>query len=343
MPDFDQHLDTTEAGENNLSREIDISVAPMMAWTDRHCRYLHRLTSQRVRLFTEMITTGALLHGPKERLLRYHPEEHPVAIQLGGSEPGPMAECARMAVDQGYDEVNINVGCPSPRVQRGAFGASLMKEPELVAELVAAMTTALHRASVPVTIKCRLGVDDVDDQRALEAFVGAVVDAGCETLYLHARKALLSGLSPAQNRQIPALQYDRVYHIKEKFPKLKVVLNGGISDLAAATRHLTRVDGVMIGRQAYQQPLFMNELAAAHLSEAPITAVGVMRAYMDYMRSELEQGTRLHDMTRHCLGLFAGMPGARHFRRLLSDHKRLAANDLGLVDEALGQVLARAA
>jgi len=312
----------------------------MMAWTDRHCRYLLRLTSQRVRLFTEMITTGALLHGPKERLLRYHPAEHPVVIQLGGSEPGPMAECAKMAAEQGYDEININVGCPSPRVQRGAFGACLMKEPELVAELVAAMTAA---TAVPVTVKCRLGVDEVDDQQSLEAFVGAVVDAGCETLYLHARKALLSGLSPAQNRQIPPLQYDRVYQIKEKFPDLTVVLNGGVGDLEAAARHLTRVDGVMIGRQAYQQPLFMNDLAVAHLEEAPVTAVTVMQGYMDYMRGELDRGIRLHDMTRHCLGLFAGMPGARNFRRLLSDHKRLAANDLGLVDEALDQVLARAA
>lgn len=318
----------------------DISVAPMMAWTDRHCRYLLRQTSRRVRLFTEMITTGALLHGPKDRLLRYHPAEHPVVIQLGGSEPGPMADCAAMAADLGYDEVNINVGCPSPRVQRGAFGACLMKEPELVAELVASMSRAV---AVPVTVKCRLGVDDVDDQASLEAFVAGIVDAGCHTLYLHARKALLNGLSPAQNRQIPPLQYDRVYRIKARFPELRVVLNGGVSDLAGASHHLSQVDGVMIGRQAYQQPLFMNELAVAHLDEPPTNPFEVMQAYMDYMSEELAQGTRLADMTRHCLGLFAGMPGARHFRRLLSDHKRLASNDLSLVDEALGQVLERAA
>ena len=324
----------------DLSREKDLSVAPMMAWTDRHCRYLLRLTSQRARLFTEMITTGALLHGPRERLLAYHPDEHPVVIQLGGSEPGPMAECAKMAADHGYDEININVGCPSPRVQRGAFGACLMKEPALVAELVAAMSAA---TAVPVTVKCRLGVDEVDDQESLEAFVGAVADAGCGTLYLHARKALLNGLSPAQNRQIPPLQYDRAYRIKQTFPRLTVVLNGGITDLDAAAEHLTRVDGIMIGRQAYQQPLFMNDLAVAYLGEEPVTALAVMQDYMSYMRAELERGTRLADMTRHCLGLFAGMPGARHFRRLLSDHKRLAANDLALVDEALDQVLARAA
>lgn len=312
----------------------------MMAWTDRHCRYLLRQTSKRVRLFTEMITTGALLYGPAERLLRYHDNEHPVVIQLGGSEPGPMAECARMAADHGYDEVNINVGCPSPRVQRGAFGACLMKEPALVAELVNAMSSV---SSVPVTVKCRLGVDDVDDQASLEGFVAALTDAGCQTLYLHARKALLSGLSPAQNRQIPPLQYDRVYRIKESFQELAVILNGGIADLTTATEQLDRVDGVMIGRQAYQQPLFINELAVAHLGEAPVSAFEVMESYMEYMREELDRGTRLHDMTRHCLGLFAGLPGARQFRRLLSDHKRLAANDLSLVDEALHQVVARAA
>ncbi|TNF87068.1 MAG: tRNA dihydrouridine(20/20a) synthase DusA [Gammaproteobacteria bacterium] len=324
----------------DLHCEKNISVAPMMAWTDRHCRYLLRLTSQRVRLFTEMITTGALLHGPRDRLLAYHEDEHPVVIQLGGSEPGPMAECAKMAADHGYDEININVGCPSPRVQRGAFGACLMKEPALVAELVAAMSAA---TSVPVTVKCRLGVDEVDDQESLEDFVGAVTEAGCGTLYLHARKALLSGLSPAQNRQIPPLQYDRAYGIKQTFPHLNVMLNGGITDLDAAAEHLTRVDGIMIGRQAYQQPLFMNDLAVAHLGEEPVTALTVMQGYMSYMRAELDNGTRLADMTRHCLGLFTGMPGARHFRRLLSDHKRLAANDLALVGEALDQVLARAA
>lgn len=330
----------TSVSPEAATRKADISVAPMMAWTDRHCRYLLRLTSRHIRLFTEMITTGALLHGPQERLLRYHSHEHPVVIQLGGSEPAQMAECAMLAADHGYDEVNINVGCPSPRVQRGAFGACLMKEPNLVAELVAAMSAAVP---VPVTVKCRLGVDEADDQETLEAFVSAVTEAGCRTLYLHARKALLNGLSPAQNRQIPPLEYERVYRIKEAFPQLSVVVNGGIVDLAAATDHLDRVDGVMIGRQAYQQPMFMNELAAAHLGEASLTAFEVMQGYMEYMRGELDQGARLHDMTRHCLGLFAGMPGARHFRRLLSDYKRLSANDLSLVDEALDQVLARAA
>ena len=312
----------------------------MMAWTDRHCRYLLRLTSRRSRLFTEMITTGALLHGPKERLLRFHPNEHPVAIQLGGSEPDQMALCAELATDAGYDEVNVNVGCPSPRVQRGAFGACLMKEPALVARIVAAMGMA---TAVPVTVKCRLGVDEVDDQVSLERFVGAVADAGCRTIYLHARKALLNGLSPAQNRQIPPLQYERVYRIKERFPELCIVLNGGIDSTSAVHEHLKHVDGVMIGRQAYQKPLFMNDLATEFLAEPAVTSFDVMQGYMAYMQEELESGTRLADMTRHCLGLFAGMPGARHFRRLLSDHQRLGANDLSLVDEALGQVVARAA
>jgi tRNA-dihydrouridine synthase A len=215
-----------------------------------------------------------------------------------------------------------------------------MKEPELVAEIVGAMTEAV---TIPVTVKCRLGVDDIDDQPRLEKFVAAVTEAGAQVLYLHARKALLSGLSPAQNREIPPLQYDRVYRVKERFPELTVVLNGGVRDLPAVTEHLNRVDGVMIGRQAYQQPLFMNKLAVAHLQEDACSAFDVMAGYIEYMRRELDQGTRLADMTRHCLGLFAGMPGARRFRRLLSDHRRLAANDLSLVDEALDQVLARAA
>ncbi len=323
-----------------LHQYPQISVAPMMAWTDRHCRYLLRLASVRTKLFTEMITTGALIHGPQERLLRHSPAEHPVAIQLGGSEPDAMARCAAMAETAGFDEVNVNVGCPSPRVQRGAFGACLMKEPDLVADLVSAMTRVVR---IPITVKCRLGVDEADDQARLEAFVGAVADAGCETLYLHARKALLKGLSPAQNREVPPLQYDRVYRIRERFPDLTVILNGGITDLAAGRSHLEKVDGLMIGRAAYHQPLFINQLAVAFLGEDPVTPQDLMEGYVAYMRSELAEGTRLADMTRHCLGLFSGMPGARHFRRLLSDHRRLAANDLSLVDEAMDQIVARAA
>jgi len=325
---------------NREAQSPEISVAPMMAWTDRHCRYLLRLASRRTRLFTEMITTGALINGPAERLLRYDPSEHPVAIQLGGSEPEAMAESARQAADAGYDEININVGCPSPRVQRGAFGACLMREPRLVAELVSAMRAAVD---VPVTVKCRLGVDEDDSQPLLESFVRTVASAGCSTFYVHARKALLHGLSPAQNRQVPPLQYARVYALKQRFPELRIVLNGGINDVDAAVDHLGHVDGVMIGRQAYQQPLFMNQLAHRVLGEPLVDAFDVMSGYADYMAAELARGTRLADMTRHCLGLFAGQPGARRFRRLLSDHRRLAAGELSVVSEALSHISREAA
>jgi len=312
----------------------------MMAWTDRHCRYLLRLISPRPKLFTEMITTGALLNGPSERLLRFDLTEHPVAIQLGGSEPDAMAAAALLASEAGYDEININVGCPSPRVQRGAFGACLMREPALVADLVSAMTKTV---SVPVTVKCRLGVDDDDSQALLEAFVQSAADAGCAIFYVHARKALLNGLSPAQNRQIPPLQYDRVYALKQRFPEVTIVVNGGITEIDGAIAHLDHVDGVMIGRQAYHNPLFMNAIAHRLFGDRVAGAFEVMAAYTDYMARELAGGTRLADMTRHCLGLFAGMPGARHFRRLLSDQRRLASGELSIVSEALSHIEREAA
>jgi tRNA-dihydrouridine synthase A len=318
-----------------LLNNKELSVAPMMAWTDRHCRYLHRLVSSRAMLFTEMITSGALLNGPAERLLRFDPSEHPVAIQLGGSEPSAMAEAARMAAAAGFDEININVGCPSPRVQRGAFGACLMREPELVAALVDAMHAATE---IPVTVKCRLGVDDDDSQEQLESFVTTVASAGCRRFYVHARKALLNGLSPAENRTVPPLEYERVYALKARHPELTIVINGGIDDADEALAHLARVDGLMIGRRAYQAPLFLNMLAHRLYDEPLLDACEVMGVYTDYMARELKSGTRLADMTRHCLGLFAGMPGARHFRRLLSDHRRLKRNDLSLVKEAMDQL-----
>lgn len=317
-----------------------LCVAPMMAWTDRHCRYLLRLASPRARLFTEMITTGALLNGPAERLLRFHPAEHPVAVQLGGSEPEAMAAAARLSAAAGYDEININIGCPSPRVQRGAFGACLMREPRLVAEMVSAMRAVVD---VPVTVKCRLGVDEDDSQPLLEAFVRTVASAGCSTFYVHARKTLLNGLSPAQNRQVPPLQYDRVYALKQRFPELRIVINGGITEVEDAIAHLDHVDGVMIGRQAYHQPLFMNRLAHRLYGEPLTDPFAVMSEYAGYMAAELASGTRLADMTRHCLGLFAGQPGARQFRRLLSDHRRLATGELSLVREALSHIRREAA
>lgn len=338
--DVTDQISASQAPNGKPAASGAVSVAPMMAWTDRHCRYLLRLASRRAKLFTEMITTGALLNGPAERLLRFDPAEHPVAIQLGGSEPDAMAQAARMAQAAGYDEINLNVGCPSPRVQRGAFGACLMREPGLVAELVAA---AREACDVPVTVKCRLGVDDEDSQPLLEAFVGAVAAGGCSTFYVHARKALLNGLSPAQNRQIPPLQHERVYALKQRFPGLGIIINGGITDVNAAVTHLEHVDGVMIGRQAYQQPLFMNLLGHRLFGEPLADPFDVMSAYTTYMAAELERGTRLADMTRHCLGIFAGQPGARHFRRLLSDHRRLSAGELCLVSEALSHIQREAA
>jgi len=317
----------------------------MMAWTDRHCRYLLRLCARDTTLFTEMISADALLHGPRERLLRFDAAEHPVVVQLGGSDPGSLAEAARMAEDAGFDEINLNVGCPSERVQRGSFGACLMLEPGLVGDLVAAMTRAV---SVPVTVKCRLGVDDQDSQPLLETFVRTVAAAGCGKFYVHARKAVLGGLTPAQNRDIPPLQPERVYALKQTFPALEIHINGGIRTVATAEAHLEHVDGVMVGREAYHRPLFLAELTAAELSTSEKGAAipdvwSVMDGYRAYVDRELAAGTRLHDMTRHCLGLFSGMPGARRYRQTLSDARRLGANDPGLLDEALTWVRQRAA
>ena len=312
----------------------------MMAWTDRHCRYLLRLTASRPMLFTEMITASALLHGAAERLLAYHPAEHPLAIQLGGSDPAALARAAQLAEQRGFDEINLNVGCPSPRVIKGRFGACLMQEPELVAELVSAIGNA---AAIPVSVKCRLGVDEHDSQSLLEVFIGTVADAGCNRFSVHARKALLNGISPAQTRPIPPLEYDRVYRLTQRHPQLTVILNGGVVDLDGALKHLEHVDGLMIGRQAYHQPLFVNALASRLLGEPLVDAHSAMACYTDYMAEELSRGTRLADMTRHCLGLFAGMPGARHYRRLLSDQRRLKDNDLSVVAQALDCVRRRAA
>lgn len=315
--------------------EIDrrLCVAPMMAWTDRHCRYLHRLAAPHALLFTEMVTSGALLHGPRERLLAFHPSEHPVAIQLGGSDPGELADAAALAAEAGFDEVNLNVGCPSPRVKQGRFGAGLMRDPELVRDCVAAMAGSVQ---IPVTVKCRLGVDDEDSEAFLHRFVTIVAESGCTTFYVHARKALLNGLSPAENRTVPPLRYERVYALKQRFPELEIIINGGVRDTAELDAHLAAVDGVMVGRAAYQGP---EELARMdhHVFAADQPAAdgaALLAGYRQYMARELDAGARLADMTRHALGLFAGRPGARRFRRLLSDAARLKANDLALVDEA---------
>ncbi|HEY6704507.1 MAG TPA: tRNA dihydrouridine(20/20a) synthase DusA [Xanthobacteraceae bacterium] len=293
------------------------SIAPMMEWTDRHCRFFHRLLTRRALIYTEMITTGAVLHGDRSRLMAFAPAEHPVALQLGGCDPQALARCARIAEDFGYDEVNLNVGCPSERVQEGRFGACLMAEPALVGDCVAAMRAA---AKLPVTVKCRIGIDDQDPEEALEALTCAVDAAGGAALIVHARKAWLEGLSPRENRDVPPLDYARVYRLKTTHPGLCIVLNGGIADLDQATTHLTRVDGVMMGRAAYQEPWRLLAVDPALFGEeAPFPSPKVAaEALIPYIERELERGTRLNAITRHVLGLFRGVPGTRAFRRHLA-------------------------
>ena len=298
-----------------------LCVAPMMAWTDRHCRAFHRVLAPHARLYTEMVTADAVLHGPTERLLAFDPSEHPVALQLGGSEPGALGRCARLAQERGFDEVNLNVGCPSPRVQRGAFGACLMLEPRRVAACLAAMRDA---CALPVTVKCRLGVDGHDDYPFLRDFVGACVDAGVNTFAVHARIAALSGLSPAQNRTVPPLRYGRVRRLKQEFPGLAVVLNGGIRDTAAAVEALSWADGVMVGRGAYRNPWWLARLEQELFgTDLPAGPHAVLERYIaEYVEGALAGGVRLQDIARHLLGLFNGMPGARAWRRHLSEEAR---------------------
>jgi tRNA-dihydrouridine synthase A len=293
------------------------SVAPMMDWTDRHCRFLHRLLTRRALIYTEMITTGAVLHGDRARLLTYDAAEHPVALQLGGSDPRALAECASIAQDLGYDEINLNVGCPSDRVQEGRFGACLMAEPRLVGDCIAAMKT---RAVVPVTVKCRIGIDQQDPEEALNALTCAVKEAGVDALIVHARKAWLEGLSPRENREVPPLDYHRVYRLKASHPDLVIALNGGVASLDQAMTHLNRLDGVMMGRAAYQEPWRLLEVDPLLFGKpAPFaTLKAAAEAMMPYIERELEQGTRLSAITRHMLGLFRGVPGARAFRRHLA-------------------------
>jgi tRNA-dihydrouridine synthase A len=298
-------------------QDIRFSVAPMMDWTDRHCRFFHRILSRRARLYTEMVTTGAVIHGDRERLLGFDAAEHPVAVQLGGSAPQELAQAARICADLGYDEVNLNVGCPSDRVQDGRFGACLMREPALVGECVAAMTAAV---AIPVTVKCRIGVDEQDPEAALDAVASAAVAAGADALFVHARKAWLEGLSPKENRDVPPLDYGRVYRLKAAHPALPIAVNGGITGLDAAQRHLAYVDGVMLGRVAYQAPELMLRVDPELFGEpAPVAdALEALEAFEPYIAARLTEGVRLHQMTRHLLGLFAGQPGARAFRRHLA-------------------------
>jgi tRNA-dihydrouridine synthase A len=293
------------------------SIAPMMEWTDRHCRFFHRLLTRRALLYTEMFTTGAVLHGDRTRLLAFDRAEHPVALQLGGSDPRQLAQCARIAADLGYDEVNLNVGCPSDRVQEGRFGACLMAEPALVGDCVAAMTGTVR---IPVTVKCRIGIDEQDPEEALETLTNAVQQAGVAALIVHARKAWLAGLSPRENRDVPPLDYARVYRLKAAHPDLPVVLNGGVVDLDQVRTHLAHLDGVMMGRAAYQEPWRLLEVDPLLFGEPARVASPreAAEALIPYLERELARGTRLHAITRHVLGLFRGVPGARAFRRHLA-------------------------
>jgi tRNA-dihydrouridine synthase A len=309
----------------------------MMDWTDRHCRYFLRQVAPRVRLYTEMITTAALLHGDRERLLAYHPDEHPLAVQLGGSEPDDLARCARWAEQAGYDEVNLNVGCPSDRVQSGRFGACLMLEPEHVADCVRAMRDAV---ALPVTVKCRIGVDEQDSYAALAAFVSGLVEAGLSQLTVHARKAWLQGLSPKQNRDIPPLQYEQVYRLKQDFPDLPVSINGGITSAAAVVAHLAHVDGVMLGRAAYHDPWLLVAVESQLLPGAVVgtTRHDVARAMLPYIEEAMRHGVRLQQVVRHMLGLFQGQPGAKAWRRYLSEHAHRDGAGVEVVERALAKV-----
>jgi tRNA-dihydrouridine synthase A len=308
----------------------------MMDWTDRHCRFFHRMM-RRGRLYTEMLTTGAILHGDRRRLLAFDGCEHPVALQLGGSNPHDLAASAKIGEDFGYDEINLNVGCPSDRVKDGRFGACLMAEPALVASCVEAMKAAV---GIPVTVKCRIGIDDQDPEAALDALARAVVAAGADALIVHARKAWLSGLSPKQNRDIPPLDYDRVYRLKAAMPDVPVIINGGIGSLAEAKQHLLHVDGVMLGRAAYQEPWRLLGVDTELFGETSphATMKDVLEAMMPYIERELAAGTRLHAITRHFVGAFHGVPGARAFRRHLAGHGVKAGAGVDVLRDALALV-----
>jgi tRNA-dihydrouridine synthase A len=317
---------------NGLDRRL--SVAPMMDYTDRHCRYLMRLLSPRALLYTEMITAQALAHGDVERLLGFDPFERPVALQLGGSDPLLLARAARLGAERGYDEINLNVGCPSDRVQSGRFGACLMAEPALVADCMRAMREAVD---VPVTVKCRIGIDVCDDYAFFDRFVATVREAGVDVFIVHARKAYLQGLSPKENREVPPLRYDVPARLKREHPELQVILNGGLRTIAQIDEWLPRVDGVMLGRQAYQEPYLLAQLEA-HLFEdaGPLPARdAVVVAYADYVERMLDQGHRLQAMLRHVHGLYAGLPNARSWRRYLSENAHRPGAGAGLLRQSL--------
>ncbi|EKO3967465.1 tRNA dihydrouridine(20/20a) synthase DusA [Vibrio fluvialis] len=313
------------------------SVAPMLDWTDRHCRYFHRLLSSQTLLYTEMVTTGAIIHG-KGDFLAYNEEEHPVALQLGGSNPADLARCAKLAQERGYDEINLNVGCPSDRVQNGRFGACLMAEPDLVAQCVAAMKKVVD---IPVTVKTRIGIDDQDSYEFLTNFVTLVSEkGGCEQFTIHARKAWLSGLSPKENREIPPLDYLRAYQLKQDFPHLIIAVNGGVKTLAEAKEHLQHLDGVMIGREAYQSPYLLAEVDQQIFGlDTPVKKRSqVVQEMYPYIEQQLAQGSYLGHITRHMLGLFQNMPGARQWRRHISENAHKAGAGIEVVEQALAKI-----
>ena len=313
------------------------SVAPMMDWTDRHCRAFHRILSRRARLYSEMVTTGAIIHGDRQRLLGFDASEHPIALQLGGSDPHALAGAARIGVDFGYDEINLNVGCPSDRVQDGRFGACLMREPQLVGDCVAAIKAVVE---VPVTVKCRIGVDEQDIEEALDALADRVIAAGCDHLVVHARKAWLKGLSPKENRDIPPLDYSRVYRLKQRLGAYPVAINGGIRTMDECLAHVAELDGVMVGREAYHNPeLLLGVDPLLFGQEAPVSSgFEAVEAYEPYMARQLESGGHLHSMVRHMLGLFQGRPGARAFRRHLATHAVKRDAPLSVLRDAVALV-----
>jgi tRNA-dihydrouridine synthase A len=321
--------------EDRIDRRL--SVAPMMDCTDRHCRYFLRLISRDVLLYTEMITAHAIKHGETERLLGFHESEHPVALQIGGSDPDLLAKAARAGESFGYDEINLNVGCPSDRVHSGRFGACLMAEPELVADCISAMRESVR---VPVTVKCRLGINDRNDYGFLSTFVAAVADAGCEVFNLHARVAILGGISPKENREIPPLNYPFAYRLKSEYPHLKIVLNGGVLSVAACAAHLSRFDGVMIGREAYRNPWILAEAGAALFGRSMPARGDIVQQMAPYIEDQLGRGHRLGSITRHMLGLYSGQPGARRWRRTLTEGAAGNAMDASMVLAAIPDAVA---
>ena len=313
--------------------QLRLSVAPMMDWTDRHCRAFHRLLAPHARLYSEMVHANAVIHGDLTRLLAMAPSEHPVALQLGGSDPALLAQAARIGAEHGFDEINLNCGCPSDRVQAGRFGACLMREPALVAESVAAMIEAVP--GTPVTVKCRLGVDDDHEWTRFIHFIDTIAEAGCRMFVVHARNAWLKGLSPKENREVPPLRYDWAYRLKQERPDLQVIVNGGIADAAEATAHLGHVDGAMLGRAAYHSPYLLHELDVAWFGGELRPRGDLLRACRPYVETQLGQGAHLKHIVRHILGLFAGQPGGRAFRQVLSEGAHKPGADWSLVEHAL--------